>query len=69
MKMLHWPEVEKLIGVSRTTAWRWERDGQFPRRLKLGPKTVAWSEQEVLAWLASRPRWGEGGAASAPAAE
>lgn len=56
MKVIHYDEVQRLLGVSRTTLWRWERNGLFPARIKLGPNSVAWSEAEVAAWLASRPR-------------
>lgn len=56
MKVIHYGEMKRLIGVSRTTLWRWERKGLFPARIKLGPNSVAWAEDEVAAWLASRPR-------------
>ena len=29
----------KVYGVSRTTWWRWERDGLVPKRIQLGPNT------------------------------
>lgn len=31
-------------------------DCTFPTRVKLGPRTVAWYEAEVLEWLQNRPR-------------
>jgi predicted DNA-binding transcriptional regulator AlpA len=41
------------------TLRRWiEREG-FPPGVKLGPNSRAWWEQDVMAWLASRPGWTE----------
>lgn len=39
------------IKVSKTTIWRWERLGLFPRRVRLAGCMVAWKRSEVLAWL------------------
>lgn len=56
-KLIRAPEIIKRgICSNRQMIYRrMERDG-FPRPLQLGPNTVAWSEDEVNAWLASRPR-------------
>ena len=29
----------KVYGVSRTTWWRWEKNGLVPKRIQLGPNT------------------------------
>jgi prophage regulatory protein len=51
--------VLKLIGdPGRTTLWRWEKNGQFPRRRKLGGRCVAWLKSEVMEWITSRPQVG-----------
>ena len=42
-------------GLSRAQRWRLERDGKFPRRLRLGPRTVRWRLSEILAWIAELP--------------
>ncbi len=41
-------------GKSDSTVWRWERAGLFPRRRQLGPNSVGWKQDEVLAWVDSR---------------
>jgi prophage regulatory protein len=41
--------------LSRAQRWRLERDGKFPRRLRLGPHTVRWRLSEILAWIADLP--------------
>jgi prophage regulatory protein len=51
---LRFREVCNMTGLSRTTLWRLERDGQFPRRRRLSARCVAWLESEVEAWVASR---------------
>lgn len=53
-RMLSWPMVREATGLSRATAWRRQRDGDFPQPVQLSPNRVAWRESEVLAWLASR---------------
>lgn len=49
-------EVEEAVGVSRSTIYELMRRDQFPRPLKIGPRNVRWVENEVAAWLQSRPR-------------
>ena len=44
------------VGLSRTSIWRLEREGLFPKRIRLSANTVGWLEDEVQDWLASRPR-------------
>lgn len=56
MRLLRADEVVRRTGLSRTTIWRKERDGEFPRRVKLGGNSVAWREKEVEKWISSRPR-------------
>lgn len=48
--------VQDLTGKSRTQIWRNVRDGSFPAPIELGPNSVGWYEEEVLAWLNERPR-------------
>ena len=54
MRFLRIDEVIDKVGLSRPTIWRLERAGEFPKRRQLGKKSVAWLEQEVEEWLASR---------------
>jgi prophage regulatory protein len=53
-RMVLWPEVHTVVGLSRTTIWRMERMGQFPRRVLLSARAVGWPEAEVKAWLMKR---------------
>ena len=44
-------ERRRLVPYSDMQIWRMERDGRFPRRIKLGPHRVGWSENEVAEWI------------------
>lgn len=52
--LIRWPEVKKATNLSRTTAWRLEKEGKFPKRRKLSAHAVAWMSDEIYAWIASR---------------
>ena len=54
MKAIRWSRVHELTGMSRSTVWRLETEGNFPRRRRLTGHAVAWIEDEVMEWLSSR---------------
>ena len=54
--LLRWPAVKARTGKSRTQAWRDIKAGTFPSPVEIGPNAVAWYEDEISAWNASRPR-------------
>ena len=60
-KLLTQKQVVDLVGVSRTTIWRLERAGQFPRRRQVSTKAVRWDQAEIVDWINSRPLAGEEG--------
>ena len=47
-------QLQKLIPLSRTTFWRMEKEGKFPKRIHLSTRSVGWRMSEVQAWLADR---------------
>jgi predicted DNA-binding transcriptional regulator AlpA len=51
---LPWKKVEPRVGISRTTAWRLQKSGDFPKPYVVSPGRVAYRESEVEAWKASR---------------
>lgn len=51
---LPWKKIEPRVGISRTTAWRLQRTGDFPKPYVMSPGRVAYRESEVEAWKASR---------------
>lgn len=44
------------VGLSRIHLYRLERAGQFPKRVRLGPNSVGWLEEELEEWIRSRVR-------------
>lgn len=53
-RLLRRPEVEHLTGYSRSTIYRLMDIGQFPRPVRLSPRSVAWLESDIQAWIDSR---------------
>ncbi len=47
-------EIKKITSLSRSTRWRLERSGGFPKKRKISPNRVAWLESEVLDWIAAQ---------------
>lgn len=54
VKLYTMKEVCGLLKKSRTTLWRWIRLGHFPQPLKIGPNSLAWTEDQVTQWIASK---------------
>lgn len=54
-RILDVEEVTALVGVSRATLSRWQRDGVFPARRQLGRGRVGWLERDVCQWIETRP--------------
>ena len=42
-----------IVPIAKTTIWRLERRGQFPRRISISPRRVVWRRSEVEAWLSA----------------
>ncbi len=55
-RILRFPEVCKMTGLSRTTLWRLEKEETFPHRVQLGKASVGWNSKEVQEWIKQRSR-------------
>lgn len=53
-KILRVPEVSKIVGCSSASLRRMEKNGVFPKRRRIGIRSVGWLESEVAEWLAQR---------------
>jgi prophage regulatory protein len=54
IRILRRPEVEKLVGLSRSTIYSRLEQGTFPKPIPLGGRLVGWLEQDVQNWLQER---------------
>ena len=54
LKLLRFPAVRERTGLSRSTIWRLERHGDFPKHRRISANVVAWVEEEVMSWIHSK---------------
>jgi prophage regulatory protein len=47
-------ECRQITGLSRSTRWRLERRGQFPRRRQISDGATGWLASEIAAWVKER---------------
>ena len=59
-RLLRLPEVLHLCPVSKAQLYVLIREGQFPRPVRIGRRSVAWRESDVRKWIARRPEASEG---------
>jgi prophage regulatory protein len=57
-KIIRRSRVLEITGLSTSTITRREKAGDFPERIQLGPNSVGWYEDEVLAWVSNLKRKG-----------
>lgn len=53
MKLLSKKEVRERVKYSFAHIDRLEKEGRFPKRVRLGPQRVAWVETEIDDWIAA----------------
>ncbi|MGD9107590.1 MAG: AlpA family phage regulatory protein [Gammaproteobacteria bacterium] len=53
-QLLRFPEVRKITGLSRSTIFRLERNGKFPKRKQISTQAVGWLLEEINKWIESR---------------
>lgn len=53
---LPWPEVERRINLSRPTIERMMAMKEFPKKVQISRRNVAWIESDVVAWQESKIR-------------
>ncbi len=50
------PQLQQMLGIGRSTLYRWIAAKEFPAPVQLGPGVVAWRYADVQAWIDSRPQ-------------
>jgi len=63
-RMLNEKQVLAIVPVGRTTLFRMEKSGRFPRSTYISPNRRVWFEDEIVAWQAAvdefNPKRGRG---------
>lgn len=44
-------ECKLITGLSRTRRWELEKEGKFPKRVKLSERAVAWRLSDLMGWM------------------
>ena len=47
-------ELEKIFKVSPATIYRWIKEGNFPKPVRLGANMVRWKASDIEAWMTDR---------------
>ncbi|MEL7293137.1 MAG: AlpA family phage regulatory protein [Cyanobacteria bacterium J06555_13] len=56
MRLIRLPEVLNRVGLSRSQIYNMCDNGTFPRALLLGPRAIAWNEEEIHDWMMAKIR-------------
>jgi len=54
IRMLRLAQVIDVTGLGKTKIYALQGEGNFPMRVKITARSVAWVEEEVQTWLAKR---------------
>ena len=54
LRLLRFPDVRERTGLSRSTIWRLEQRGAFPKHRRISANVVAWVEAEIERWIESK---------------
>jgi prophage regulatory protein len=50
-RLLRLPQVKAKIGYATSTIWKCVKEGTLHAPISLGPRSVAWRESELQAWI------------------
>jgi prophage regulatory protein len=54
LKLIRFQTVRDRTGLSRSTIWRLQRTGAFPKHHRISANAVAWVEQDVVDWMRAK---------------
>jgi prophage regulatory protein len=66
-RIMRLPEVEAATGEKRSTIYKRLSQGEFPKPVKLGAKSIGWVEEEIAAYNEARIAERDGGTPNAAA--
>ena len=52
--LLRLPDVQKMVGLKRSSIYRAVKAGGFPVPVKIGTRAVGFSEAQIQQWIADR---------------
>ncbi|WP_374593023.1 helix-turn-helix transcriptional regulator [Sphingosinicella sp.] len=55
-KILRRTEVERVIGLSRSTIYKAMTENTFPKPIRIGKRAVGWRQADIMNWLETRPQ-------------
>ena len=50
-RLLRRPEVQTLTGLSKSTMYQMIADGEFPKQIQIGKRSVFWVEGHITQWI------------------
>jgi predicted DNA-binding transcriptional regulator AlpA len=53
-RMMSEKQILDLLPIARSTLQMWEKQGDFPKAVMIGPNRKAWYADEVAAWQNNR---------------
>ena len=48
-------ELEKRLGLSRSSIYKMMDDGEFPRQVRIGRRAVGWRAEDIETWFEAMP--------------
>lgn len=56
LRVLREKDRFRLTGLSRVQVWRLEKEGKFPKRIRLGKSSVGWLASEIDTWITDKAK-------------
>ena len=55
-RIMRTDECEHMTGLSESTIWRLEQQGEFPQRRRISKHAIGWLESEIQKWIRGRAK-------------
>ena len=53
-QLIRLPQVKEITGLGKSTIYRLIEEGDFPKQVSLGARSVAWVKSQVEDWCLSK---------------
>ena len=51
LRIMRLDEVKKITGLSKASIYRFEKNGDFPKKVNIGKRSIGWFESDVEEFL------------------